>query len=199
MADRRTRPAVDRHWSPDSSAGIRAGRRCSDSVPALVRAIEPRRGRGRERSRTVGVGRLRASASTLSLARASPRRLISEHSRRPGTGGLRGPDQIPDAVLRPRRQRHGDASCRHHSGGRRRNPWPAAWDDWMRSNVPPRSGVIPPRWRTRRLVPFVLQASEFVPQLSGRLPTGRGLFAALGALEGLSESNIAARARNREA
>ena len=48
-------------------------------------------------------------------------------------------------------------------------------------------------------VPFVLQASEFVPQLSGRLPTGRGLFAALGALEGLSESNIAARARNREA
>ena len=48
-------------------------------------------------------------------------------------------------------------------------------------------------------VPLVLQASEFVPQLSGRFPTGRGLFAVLGALEGLSETNIAAQACNREA
>ena len=78
---------------------------------------------------------------------------------------------------------------------------------------------IPARSRTRRLVrprtpvigsvaefvppdfdvPLVLQASEFVPQLSGRFPTGRGLFAVLGALEGLSETNIAAQACNREA
>lgn len=48
-------------------------------------------------------------------------------------------------------------------------------------------------------VPLVLQASEFVPQASGRLPTGRGLFAVIGALEGSSETNIAAQARNREA
>ena len=47
-------------------------------------------------------------------------------------------------------------------------------------------------------VPLVLQASEFVPQLSGNFLAAE-LFAVLGALEGSSETNIAAQARNREA